>query len=127
MSYSHDLRERVLGAVARGERSQREIADDYEVILSFVERAWRRYRETGETRIKHWHHGQTQKLAGAGEEKLQRLLATQPDLRLAELCEQVKDKDGQAVSSSTMSRTLKRLGITHKKSSFEQPNKTRSG
>lgn len=126
MAYSQDLRERVLRAVERGERSQREIAEDYEVSLSFVERAWRRYRETGATGIKHWRHGRAQKLAGAGEEKLQALLASQPDLRLTELCEQVKDKAGQAVSASTMSRVLKRLGITHKKSSFAQPNKTRS-
>ena len=30
MAYSQDLRERVLRAVERGERSQREIAEDYE-------------------------------------------------------------------------------------------------
>lgn len=108
MAYSQDLRERVLRAVERGERSQRAIAEDYEVSLSFVERAWRRYRERGETGIKAWHHGRTQKLAGAGEEKLQTLLASQPDLRLTELCEQVKGKDGQAVSTSTMSRGVER-------------------
>jgi transposase len=124
MAYSQDLRERVLSAVERGERGQREIAEDYEVSLSFVERVWRRYRETGQTGIKEWRHGRAQRLAGAGEERLRTLLTQRPDWRLDELCEQVKDKDGRVVSISTMSRALKRLGITHKKSNSTQLNKT---
>jgi transposase len=124
MAYSQDLRERVVRAVERGERSQREIAEDYEVSLSFVERNWRRYRESGQIGIKQWQHGRVPRLAGAGEERLRTILAEQPDQRLEELCQAVKDKDGKAVSVSSMSRALKRLGISHKKSNFMPVNKT---
>jgi transposase len=124
MAYSQDLRERVVRAVERGERSQKEIAEDYEVSVSFVERNWRRYRESGQIGIKQWHHGRVPRLAGAGEEWLQTILAEHPDRRLEELCEEVKDKHGKAVSVSTMSRTLSRLGISHKKSNFMPVNKT---
>ena len=124
MAYSQDLRERVVRGVEGGERSQREVAEDYEVSLSFVERVWRRYRETGQIGIKEWRHGRAQRLAGAGEERVRTLLSARPDLRLDELCEQVKGKDGRVVSISTMSRVLKRLGITHKKSNSTQLNKT---
>jgi transposase len=115
MAYSQDLRERVVRAVEGGERSQKEIAEDYEVSLSFVERNWRWYRETGQIGIKQWHHGRVSRLAGAGEERLRAILAEHPDRRLEELCQEVKGKDGKAVSVSTMSRALNRLGISHKK------------
>jgi transposase len=125
MAYSQDLRERVVRAVERGERSQKEIAEDYEVSLSFVERNWRRYRETGQIGIKRWHHGRSPRLAGAGEERLRTILTEHPDRQLEELCQEVKDEDGKAVSVSTMSRMLNRLGISHKKNNSVPVSKIR--
>jgi transposase len=124
MAYSQDLRERVIGAIQRGDRSQREIAEDFEVSRSFVERVWRRFRETDSCSIKTWRHGPARRLAGSGEQSLRVVVAERPDLQLEELCEQVKAKNGNSVSISTMSRELKRLGIRRKKSNFMPANKT---
>ena len=65
MAYSQDLRERVVRAVERGDRSQTEVAEEYGVSRSFVEEVWRRYRETGSCAIKVWHHGPRAKLAAS--------------------------------------------------------------
>ena len=45
--YSHDLRQRVLDTVQRGEGSLRQIARRFLVSLSFVTRLLRTYRSTG--------------------------------------------------------------------------------
>jgi transposase len=54
MAYSQDLRERVVRAVQRGDRTQKAIAEDFGVSLSFVEEVWRRQRETGRCAVKVW-------------------------------------------------------------------------
>jgi transposase len=42
--YSQDLREKIIRAVEAGEETRAEIAEQYGVILSFVEKLWRRWR-----------------------------------------------------------------------------------
>ena len=116
MAYSQDLRERVVKAVERGDRSQLEVAEGFGVSLSFVEEVWRRYRETGSCAVKVWHHGPWAKLAGREREAaLRAAVAAQPDIQLAELCARVPAADGAPVSPSAMSRTLRRLRVTRKK------------
>ena len=114
MAYSEDLRERVVRAIQKGGRSQRQIALDYEVSQSFVEEVWRRYRETGSWHIKRWQPGPKPQLE-AQTEILRAHVQEHPDATLAERCEEVLGSHGKPVSASTMSRMLKRLGITHKK------------
>ena len=126
MAYSQDLRERVVQAVARGDRTQREVAEDFAVSLSFVEEVWRRQRETGSCAIKVWRHGPHPKLGGQ-KEQLRAAVAAQPDVQLEALCEQVRTADGARLSVSAMSRTLRRLGITRKKSNSMPASETRSG
>lgn len=126
MAYSQDLRERVVKAVERGDRSQPEVAKDYGVSLSFVEEVWRRYRETGTCAIKVWRHGPPAKLADR-EAQLRAAVAAQPDARLETRCEQVRAADGSRVSPRTMSRALRRLRITRKKSVSMPVSRRRSG
>ena len=126
MAYSQDLRERVVKAVARGERTQREVAEDFAVSLSFVEEMWRRQRETGSCAIKVWRRGRHPKL-GDQEAHLRAAVAAQPDVRLETLCERVRATDGSRLSVSAMSRTLRRLKITRKKSKCTPANATASG
>ncbi len=126
MAYSPDLRERVVRAIQRGDRSQAEIASDYEVSLSFGEEVWRRYRETGSWAIKVWRPGPRPKLSGQ-EERVRAELAQHPDLRLSDLCERVRASDGGAVSISAMSRLVQRLGLTRKKRVSTPANRTRRG
>jgi putative transposase len=126
MAYSQDLRERVVKAIQRGDRSQAQVAQDFAVSLSFVEELWRRYRETGRCAIKAWHHGPRAKLADQ-EAALRAAVAAQPDATLADLCEQVPAADGSRVSESALSRALRRLKITRKKRASTPVSRTRSG
>ena len=126
MAYSQDLRERVVKAIQRGDRSQAQVAEDFAVSMSFVEEVWRRYRETGSCAVKVWHHGPWAKLAGQ-EAALRAAVAAKPDVRLHDLCEQVRAADGSRVSVNAMSRTLRRLKLTRKKRASTPASRTRSG
>lgn len=46
-TYSQDLRERVIAAVKRGTQSQAEVAEQFSVSLSFVEKLLKREWTTG--------------------------------------------------------------------------------
>jgi transposase len=126
MAYSEDLRERVVRAVERGDRTQQAVAEDFEVSLSFVEETWRRYRETGSWAVKVWTHGPKPKLSERSEQ-LRAEVAAHPDVKLEQLCERVPLADGSRVSVSAMSRMLRRLKITRKKSNFTPVSRRRSG
>jgi transposase len=126
MAYSQDLRERVVKAIARGDRSQAQVAEDFAVSLSFVEELWRRYRETGSCAVKEWHHGPRAKLVDQ-EAALRAAVAAKPDVKLADLCEQVRAADGARVSESAMSRALRRLKITRKKRASTPASRRPSG
>ncbi len=126
MAYSQDLRERVVKAIQRGDRSQAQVAEDFGVSLSFVEEVWRRYRETGSCAVKVWHHGPRAKLTGQ-EAVLRAAVAAKPDMRLTDLCEQVRAADGSRVSANAMSRALRRLKLTRKKRASKPASRRRSG
>jgi transposase len=113
--YSQDLRERVVNDIDTGECSQTEAADKYAVSLSFVQKLMRRVRETGSCAAKAHTGGVPRRLAAA-ETLIRAIVKTQPDITLNELCAQVKAQQGLGADDSMMSRALKRLGITLKKS-----------
>ena len=126
MAYSQDLRERVVRAVQRGDRTQQAIARDFGVSRSFVEEIWRRQRETGSCAIKEWRPGPKPLLMEQGE-RLRAEVEAHPDALLTQLCERVRASDGSKVSQSSMSRMLRRLKITRKKRRSTRQNGTRSG
>jgi transposase len=112
-AYSEDLRERVVGAVERGERRE-DVAARFEVSVPSIER-WRRLkRETG---------GLARRpVPGPAAVKTEALLAALPerllghaDATLAEQCSWWGAHSGVKVSTATMSRALTRLGWTRKK------------
>jgi transposase len=119
MAYSQDLRERVVRAVERGDRTQQAVAEDFEVSLSFVEETWRRYGVTGNCAVKVWKHGPKPKLSERSEQ-LRAEVKAHPDVKLAQLCERVPVADGSQVSVSAMSRMLQQLKITRKKATPRQ-------
>ena len=88
-AYSKDLRVRVLAAVDRGVPRQ-EIAGTFSVSVSTSKRYLRLRRQTG----------------GVGRN---------PDLTLAEHCELFEEEHGIGISTATMSRVLKSLGLPLKK------------
>ena len=109
-AYSMDLRERVLAACDAGGAS-RVVARQYQGSRAWVDRLKQRRRETGEIGPRPPRRFKPQALAGQ-REQLRALVATQPDLTLAEL----RDTLGVSCSLMAVWRTLRRLGLTRKKS-----------
>src|SRR5215210_7823215 len=123
--YSKDLRLKVLTAVDRG-MPRREVARLFGVSEPTIRRYLKLPRETGEVQPKPIPGPPAHK-RGASEERLPAQVRLNPDLTLAEHCELFEEEhDGMEVSTATMSRTLKRLGLPLKKSrSRRLPSGTR--
>ena len=109
--YSVDLRQRLVDAVERGEGTLRELADVFQVSLSFLVRLLRRYRDTGSVAPKPHAGGPQPVLDDHALHELLRLVREQPDATLAEL----RDRLGIPCSLMTIARALRRQRISRKK------------
>ncbi len=120
-AYSLDLRQRILDAVERKDKSKREIAKLFGVHESFIYKLLRQKR--------HLHHiaplphggGASAKLTQDHAAKLADFVAHSPDASLDELRQQLKKKTRLAVSASTICRSLQMLGLSRKKSRNSPP------
>lgn len=121
-SYSSDLRERVLAAVDRG-MAVREAALLFSVSISFIYKAQKRRRLTGETAPSHRRGHPPQKLAGH-ESALLACVEAAPDTTIAELRAWALAKLGVRLSTGAMWAALERLGLTLKKRSRVRPSRT---
>ena len=109
--YSVDLRERLLGAIDAG-LSQAEAARLFGVGTSTITR-WRHRRAETRTLQPTPRPGRAPRI-GAAQAAAQ--VAVHADATLAEHCAIWAREHGVAVSVATMSRAIRRLGITVKKS-----------
>jgi len=110
-SYSIDVRQRIVAAVAAGGHSLRALAELFCVDLSTIVRLLRRFRATGSVEPKPHAGGPRPKLDAQATARLLELVRQQPDATLAEL----RDRLGVDCSIPTIFRTLARNGITRKK------------
>jgi transposase len=117
-AYSIDLRQKILHAYERRLGSQRALAHVFGVSLSFVEKALRRYRSTGELGPKPHAGGQKPRLDAAAQALVRQMVDAHPDATLEELCTYVDDTAGVRVSLATMCRLVQRLGLPRKKNHF---------
>ncbi len=114
-AYSNDLRRRIIDRIQENEQSQPEIAEDFAVSLSFVEKLWHRFRTTDSYQAKPHGGGNPRMLLG-DESLIRAFIAEQPDRTLAELVEKVAAQTGKPkVSVETMSTELQRLCLPRKK------------
>ncbi len=112
--YSVDLRERLLGAIDAG-LSQAEASRLFGVGTSTITRWRQQRRETGSLSPKP-RPGRPPAIGPDQADTLRAQVARHPDARLAEHCTQWAAGLGVPVSIATMSRAIRRLGITLKKS-----------
>jgi transposase len=122
-AYSMDLRERVAAACDSGMLSQPEIAEQYEVSVSFITRLLRRRRETGSLSPRPHTGGPAPILNERDRQRIASRVREQPDITLAELCAKVSGR----VSDSTMSRLLLAMDLTRKKRRFTPTSETHRG
>ena len=123
-AYSQDLRERVLRAVDQG-KTQKEIVEALGVSLATIKRYVKQRRDVGHVKPKAIR-GRPAKKARHLEAGLLPQLQAHADVTLEQHCELWEQAHGERVSPRTMSRAIKQVGWTRKKSRWEPVNATRS-
>jgi transposase len=115
-----DLRERVVRAVEGGV-SRHATAAQYDVSPSFVVKLMQRWRQRGTLEPDQIGGWKRAKLADHAE-RVEALLAAEPDLTIAELQTRLAAEDIQ-VSPSAISRFLAACGLTRKKRPGTPPSR----
>ncbi len=114
-AYSNDLREKVVRAYENGGGSQRTVAQIFGVSEYFIKTLLRRWRKTGSVAPKPHGGGRRPNIDHSGRQHVHRLVKSDPDVTLEELCERVKLECGQSSSVSAMCRLLQKLGLPRRK------------
>ena len=124
-AYSLDLRLKVLDAIDRG-IPRKEVVRTFGVSMPTLERYLRRRRE-GTGLAPGRSPGRTPSICASVEEKrmLWAQLEENADATLEHHCKMWERKRAVKVSVSTMSRAVRKLGWTFKKSRWEPPSETK--
>lgn len=116
--YSLDLRQKIVDAYEKGDVSQRQLAKNFGVALSFVSKLLLQYRRSGTIGPKIRTEQTPIKLTPDQLEVLRQLVEAQPDATLGELQEQLREKTDVSLGISTIDRMLRlHLNLTFKKKS----------
>jgi transposase len=121
--YSQDLRERAIAALEAG-KSQAEVAAQFQIHKSTLEKWWYRWRDTGSCAALPAASGPKRTLQVA-EKLIREEVKKRPDATLDELCERVTEATGLIASRSMMCRELQILNLPRKKSRFTTANARR--
>jgi transposase len=114
-AYSLDLRQRVLSAALRGDRTIPEVAELFGVSMTFVNKLLRLHRAGDDLAPRPHGGGHTPRLGARHHRLLRSAVASNNDATLGELREHLAAKSRVEVSDSTVSRALKALGLPRKK------------
>ncbi|NJL41327.1 MAG: transposase [Leptolyngbyaceae cyanobacterium SM1_4_3] len=115
--YSCDLRQKIVELYNNGEGSIRQLADRFVVSPDCVRRLLKQERETHSIAPKAYVGGPKPTLQQQHLQVLEQLLQADNDATLVELASRLQQQTQLQVSPSTISRALKKLGITRKKKS----------
>ena len=122
--YSEDLRERVAAACAVGDRSSSQVAAQFSVSVSFVDKLLKRQRTRGTVSALPHRGGPAPLLDAAAHTQLAACVAQQPDATLAELCLLLAASGRPAVRRTTRWKALQTLDLRRKKRVSTLPNTT---
>jgi transposase len=114
---SDDLRERIIRFYENhDDYTQQDLADEFGVSKSFIEKLLCRWRTTGSSAALP-HGGGRARTLQDHDQTLQQLVAAQPDATLAELQARIAKQTKLVVSQPTLCRALQRLRLGRKKKS----------
>ena len=117
--YSLDFRQKVVEAYEADDISQRQLAQNFRVTLSFVQSLLKRKRESGTIAPKIRTEQTPTKLNAAQLNVLKQLVEAQPDATLAEFQSRLHQKTGVFIGIATMDRMIRlKLKLTLKKKSL---------
>ena len=122
-AYSQDMRERVLRAVDQGYQ-RADIIKLFGVSRATIKRYLKQRRETGEVSVKPIPGRPPKKIASL-QTGLVAQLEAHADATLATHCQLWEQQQGMQVSTSTMSRAIRRVGWTRKKRRWVPLNATK--
>ena len=122
-AYSQDLRERVLRAVDQGYQ-RADIIKLFGVSRATIKRYLKQRRETGAVNVKPIPGRPPKKFAPL-QAHLVAQLEAHPDATLEAHCQMWQEQQAVAVSTSTMSRAIRRVGWTRKKRRWAPLNATK--
>src|SRR5215203_1519917 len=124
-AYSLDLRLKVLDAIDRG-IPRTEVVSTFGVSMPTLERYLRRRRQTGDLAPKPSPGRTPSILVNPGQRRaLWEQLEENDEATLQRHCELWEERGGARVSVSTMSRAVRKLGWTFKKSRWVPPSGTK--
>jgi transposase len=119
-AYSIDLRERVVAACDRGDATREQIAARFAVSVPWIRKLLRQRRQTGSIAPRPHGGGRAPAFDAEAAARLRDAVRAHNDATLEELAHAT----GVACGVSAVHRTLKRLGITRKKSRGGRPSRT---
>lgn len=115
-AYSDDLRAKLLKSYAAGRGSLEELASQFGVSYGYAKKIRRQQLQTGTVqRPAQLRHGPTGQLTAEIRQYLRAVIATHPDVTLAELREQLRAAHQVRISRSRLWYWLRGLGLRHKK------------
>jgi len=117
---SLDLRERIVGAYDEKQGTREEIARRFRVSLGMVKKLLQQRSKTQDLGDRHRFSGRKAKVLPIYRERLEKLVAAEPDLTLA----QIKARLSMSCTVPAVHYALLALGLTYKKRRSTRPSKT---
>lgn len=114
-AFSTDLRQRVLDAALADGAVEQRVADRFGVSRGFVQKIKRRWRTAGTAEPVAQRRGPTPRISDDDRTALAERVRATPDATDDEHRAWLAAERGVAVSTSTVNRTLLRMGLTRKK------------
>jgi transposase len=128
MPYSLDLRQKIVDAYLAGGISQKKVAANFGVALSFVSKLILSHKRYGSIAPREPLYNNPSKLNDEQLEILRQLVLDNPDATLAEYRQFLFNKTDVLLSVSTIDRMVRlKLGFTSKKKAYFQAKKRLSG
>jgi putative transposase len=115
-AYSLDLRQKIVEAYLGGQGSMQQMAEQFNVARSFVQKLVKRYQDEGTLEAKPRGGNVAPKLAPEHWPVVQELVEADNDATLEELCQRVEERTGVRISISVLCRLLQKLELPRKKS-----------
>ncbi len=116
-AYSLDMRQKVLAAALRGDRTIPEVADSFGVGRTFVDKVLALHRASADLAPRPHGGGYPARLLPRHEKLLRSEVRRRKDSTLEELRVHLEAEAGLVVSAATVSRALTRLDLGRKKKS----------
>lgn len=122
-AYSIDLRRKIVELHKEGKISQRKLAQQFHVALSFIEKLLKQEKETGNIEPKKRTEQTPTKLTPEQIKVLDQLVEEYNDATLDELSQLLEDRIGVLISRVTVDRMLRKLNLTFKRKSITSHRK----